>query len=75
MLWTPEHVKHWFDWASAHFKLPESDDLDMTGAQLMISTNATLARKIPIDTNHLFWTHVELLRRFRIVGKYIVFFY
>lgn len=63
-------MKIWFVWATSHFKIPKFDlsDWIFTGKELVAMSQEHFKGKIPADTGDLFWTHLELLRKFKIVG-------
>lgn len=70
LLWTEEHVKHWVNWAATHFNLPNTDlnSWNIDGKQLVDLTHEEFVKKIPFDPGDLFWTHLELLRKCKIVA-------
>lgn len=71
MQWTPLHVKHWINWAVDEFKLESVDvsNFSMTGAELCDLTHSDFVKYIPFDRGDIFWTHLELLRKCKFVGK------
>lgn len=71
MQWTPMHVKHWINWAVNEFKLQSVDveNFNMTGAELCDLSHGDFIRYIPNDRGDIFWTHLELLRKCKFVGK------
>lgn len=77
-LWSHTNVQHWFSWAINQFKLKgvrATDWVDVDGPALCNMTHTEFLQRIPIDSsskdpNHdLFWTHLELLRKCKFVGK------
>ncbi|KAG8194502.1 hypothetical protein JTE90_013255 [Oedothorax gibbosus] len=68
--WSEEHVKIWFQWATLHFKLPNTDlkDWKFSGIELMAMNQENFKEKISLDAGDVFWTHLELLRKFKIVA-------
>ncbi|CAL1272278.1 unnamed protein product [Larinioides sclopetarius] len=68
--WTVEHVKLWLEWASHHFKIPKIDhnEWKYSGRDLMGMSQESLREKIPFDPDDVFWAHVELLRKFKIIA-------
>jgi len=75
VLWTPAHVKHWINWAVHEFKLQDVDinSFNMTGAELCELTHSDFVKYIPHDRGDIFWTHLELLRKCKFVGKFYLF--
>ncbi|WAR04666.1 GABPA-like protein [Mya arenaria] len=69
--WTPVHVKHWIMWAVNEFKLQDVDinNFNMSGAELCELTHSDFIKYIPHDRGDIFWTHLELLRKCKFVGK------
>ncbi|XP_077563693.1 GA-binding protein alpha chain-like isoform X1 [Haemaphysalis longicornis] len=70
MTWRPEHVQRWFQWAAQHFNLqnPNPDDWNLTGKQLCDLSHAEFVRRVSFDPADMFWTHLELLRKCKIVA-------
>ncbi|XP_035214191.1 GA-binding protein alpha chain-like isoform X2 [Stegodyphus dumicola] len=68
--WTEEHVKQWFQWAANHFNLADVkvSDWNISGKELMAINHENFLKKVPFDPGDLFWTHLELLRKFKIVA-------
>lgn len=68
--WRPEHVQRWFQWAAQHFNLqnPNPDDWNLTGKQLCDLSHAEFVRRVSFDPADTFWTHLELLRKCKIVA-------
>ena len=73
MQWSELHVRHWIDWAIKEFHLegvnPES--FRISGRQLCEMTHPDFVKLIPFDRGDIFWTHLELLRKCKFVGKEI----
>ncbi|XP_054712474.1 DNA-binding protein Ets97D-like isoform X2 [Uloborus diversus] len=69
-LWVEQHVKLWFEWATVHFNLTDVDvnDWNLTGKELMEMNHESFLQKVPFDPGDLFWTHLELLRKFKIIA-------
>lgn len=70
--WNVAHVKHWIQWAVKKFQLVGVDvkNFNLTGQQLAGLTHEEFVRYIPNDRNDIFWTHLELLRKCRFVGRF-----
>lgn len=68
------HVKHWINWAVNEFKLQsvDTDNFNMTGAELCDLSHSDFVKYIPNDRGDIFWTHLELLRKCKFVGKTII---
>lgn len=68
--WTSAHVRHWLQWAVRHFSLPNIrlTDWNMTGRELCRLTLAQFQEKVPRDHGDIFWTHLELLRKCKLVA-------
>ncbi|ESO83336.1 hypothetical protein LOTGIDRAFT_222728 [Lottia gigantea] len=71
MQWNEVHVKHWIQWAVKEFDLQgvNTADFRMTGKQLAAMTHAEFVKYVPSDPNDVFWTHLELLRKCKFVGR------
>ncbi|KAG0422496.1 hypothetical protein HPB47_001680 [Ixodes persulcatus] len=69
-LWKPDQVLRWFQWACRHFGLQDANasDWNLTGKQLCELSHAEFVRRIAFDPGDLFWTHLELLRKCKIVA-------
>ncbi|XP_003748208.1 DNA-binding protein Ets97D [Galendromus occidentalis] len=71
-LWQYTHTQRWFKWAAKHFKLPAmsvNHDLWLiSGKQLGQLTHEQFLEKVPYDPSDLMWTHLELLRKCKIVA-------
>ncbi|GBN79753.1 DNA-binding protein Ets97D, partial [Araneus ventricosus] len=67
--WTVDHVKLWLEWATHHFKIPKigHNEWKYSGQDLMSMSQENLREKIPFDPDDVFWAHVELLRKFKII--------
>lgn len=68
--WKHEHVQRWFLWASQHFNLqnPNPEDWNLTGKQLCDLSHSEFVRRVSFDPGDIFWTHLELLRKCKIVA-------
>lgn len=70
--WLPAHTQRWFRWAAKHFKLPamsvNHDLWAISGRQLASLTHEQFLEKVPYDPSDLMWTHLELLRKCKIVA-------
>lgn len=68
--WKHEHVQRWFLWASRHFNLqnPNPEDWNLTGKQLCDLSHTEFVRRVSFDPGDIFWTHLELLRKCKIVA-------
>ncbi|CAH1981524.1 unnamed protein product [Acanthoscelides obtectus] len=69
--WSEFHVRHWLIWAVRTFNLPniKLSDWDMNGERLMELTIEEFKKICPNDSGDIFWTHLELLRKMKVVGK------
>lgn len=70
--WSTKHVCHWLQWAVRQFNLPHiklSDWTNITGRELCRMTITEFQEKVPKDVGYIFWTHLELLRKCKFVGK------
>lgn len=74
MLWDVTHVKHWLQWAVRQFNLKKIhlSDWNITGVQLCALQLPEFQVKVPDDPGDVFWTHLELLKKCKFVGKMIV---
>lgn len=65
------HVRHWVQWAVRQFNLPNLrlSDWSMNGEQLYKLTLPEFQKIVPNDPGDVFWTHLELLRKMKLVGK------
>ena len=70
-LWNLSHVKFWIQWAVKEFSLEGVDveNFNLTGKQLCDLKHTEFVKYIPIDKGDIFWTHLELLRKCKFVGK------
>ena len=76
-LWNATHVRHWIQWAIKEFKLVGVDQSrfdSMTGQMLCGLKHEEFVQLIPNDTSDIFWTHLELLRKCKFVGRCTVLF-
>lgn len=67
--WTQTHVKHWLQWSVRQFNLASLKlvDWNITGAQLCNLTLEEFQAKVPHDPKDVFWTHLELLKKCKLV--------
>jgi len=70
--WDCRHTKHWLQWAVYRFGLNgvDLDSFSLNGDQLMRLQYSEFVQYIPHDHDNLFWTHLELLKKYKFVGKY-----
>lgn len=70
------HVRHWLQWAVRQFNLSniKLSDWNITGKALYELTMEDFQKIVPNDPGDLFWTHLELLRKIKLVGKSFVYF-
>ena len=70
-LWNTTHVKHWLQWAIKEFSLKGVDvnNFNLTGKELCGLRHDEFVKYIPNDKGDVFWTHLELLRKCKFVGK------
>ncbi|GIY62796.1 DNA-binding protein Ets97D [Caerostris darwini] len=68
--WSVEHVLVWLEWAALHFKVPkiDIDEWAISGKELMTMSQQNLRRMLPCNPGDLFWSHVELLRKFKFIA-------
>ncbi|GFR25689.1 DNA-binding protein Ets97D [Trichonephila clavata] len=68
--WTVEHVKIWLRWATQHFKITKINlnEWNFSGKDLITMTEEKLLEKVTFDPDDVFWAHVELLQKFRIIA-------
>ncbi|KAJ8956363.1 hypothetical protein NQ318_015101 [Aromia moschata] len=68
--WSPVHVRHWVQWAVRQFNLPniKLSDWSMGGKQLHELTIQEFQKIVPSDPGDVFWTHLELLRKMKVVA-------
>jgi len=66
--WDCQLVKYWLRWAVNRFGLEDVniDSFSLNGVQLM--QPSSFAKYIPNDPDNIFWTHLELLRKYKFVG-------
>ena len=75
MQWNEAHVKHWIQWAMKEFSLVgvnPDNFATITGKHLCEMKHEEFVHYIPHDKGDIFWTHLELLRKCRFVGEYIM---
>lgn len=67
------HVRHWLQWAVRQFSLPNLKlaDWNINGEQLFNLTLQDFQKLVPYDPDDIFWTHLELLRKMKVVGELI----
>lgn len=70
--WNREHVLFWIQWAVKKFNLigVNLNTMTLTGQELVELQHDAFVKYIPNDFNDIFWTHLELLRKCKFVGKY-----
>ena len=70
--WSVAHVKHWLIWAVKQFSIPGVDinGFNLNGKQLVALSHDAFSNYVPIDKGDVLWTHLELLRKCKFVGKY-----
>ncbi|KRT78772.1 hypothetical protein AMK59_7171 [Oryctes borbonicus] len=68
--WNVLHVRHWVQWAVRQFNLPnlKLSDWSMNGEQLYKLTLPEFQKIVPSDPGDVFWTHLELLRKMKLVA-------
>lgn len=68
--WSVLHVRHWVQWAVRQFNLPniKLSDWYMTGKDLFKLTMQDFQKIVPKDPGDVFWTHLELLRKMKVVA-------
>lgn len=68
--WTSAQVKHWLQWAVRQFNLTQIklNDWNITGEELCSMTLDEFQKKVPNDPGNVFWTHLELLRKYKFVA-------
>lgn len=76
MHWTEVHVRHWIQWAVKEFGLANVNisNFAMDGRHLCGLTHPEFVRYIPHDPGDIFWTHLELLRKCKFVGEWLLCF-
>lgn len=84
-MWNEAHVQHWAQWAVNQFRLEgiHLPNFNITGKQLTKLSHEEFAKLVPDDPGDIFWTHLELLRKCKFVGKFfnlsssftVVYFY
>jgi GA-binding protein transcription factor alpha len=68
--WTELQVRHWVQWAVRQFNLPniKLSEWTMTGKELYELTVTDFQKIVPHDPGDVFWTHLELLRKMKVVA-------
>ncbi|CAH1118565.1 unnamed protein product [Phaedon cochleariae] len=68
--WSTLHVRHWVQWAVRQFNLPniKLSDWCKDGKQLYELTIQDFQKIVPSDPGDVFWTHLELLRKMKVVA-------
>lgn len=68
--WSVLHVRHWVQWAVRQFNLPniKLSDWPMNGKQLYELSIEDFQKIVPNDPGDVFWTHLELLRKMKVVA-------
>lgn len=74
--WNEAHVKHWIQWAVKEFHLEGVDinSFNLNGRQLCALKHEQFTKYIPKDKGDIFWTHLELLRKCKFVGRLKIIF-
>lgn len=74
MMWSVEHVRYWLQWATEHFSLEglDIDNVQLVGTDLYNLTLEDFTRLFPNDVDNVFWTHLELLRKCKFVGEWLL---
>ncbi|XP_072156421.1 DNA-binding protein Ets97D isoform X2 [Bemisia tabaci] len=69
-LWNPLHVGFWLQWAMRKFNLSGIDmrDWNINGQDLCKMNVSEFHKRVPNDPGDLFWTHLELLRKCKLVA-------
>ena len=69
--WDCRHTKHWLQWVAHRFGLydVDVDSFLLNGAQMMRLQYDEFAKYIPNDSGNVCWTHLELLKKYKFVGK------
>ena len=72
--WTVDMVKHWMRWAVGEFSLEgvNINNFNLTGPELCNLKHQEYVKYIPCDKGDTFWTHLELLRKCKFVGEYLL---
>lgn len=72
MMWERPHVKHWAEWALKEFPEttfdPSSTEWEMEGKELCNLSHDDFKSKVFEDPGDLLWTHLELLRKCKLVA-------
>lgn len=72
IMWDRPHVHHWAEWALKEFPEstfdPSSEDWDLDGDQLCNLSHEDFKKKVFEDPGDLLWTHLELLRKCKLVA-------
>lgn len=68
--WTTLQVRHWVQWAVRQFNLTniKLSDWFMDGKELDALTIEDFQKIVPSDPGDVFWTHLELLRKMKVVA-------
>uniref|UniRef100_A0A182J6M3 ETS domain-containing protein n=1 Tax=Anopheles atroparvus TaxID=41427 RepID=A0A182J6M3_ANOAO len=68
--WTVAQVKHWIQWAVRTFNLSgiKLQDWCISGKELCELEQDEFKLKVPNDPGGLFWMHLDMLRRYKIVA-------
>lgn len=63
-------MRHWLQWAVRQFSLPnlKLSDWSMNGKELFKLTLIDFQTLVPNDPGDVFWTHLELLRKMKVVA-------
>lgn len=76
-LWTEDHTLHWLIWASGEFAneaLDHVKDIVMTGREMCALTKEEFCERFQKESEDLFWTHLELLKRSEPSFSHFLFF-
>ncbi|CAG9857638.1 unnamed protein product [Phyllotreta striolata] len=68
--WSTLHVRHWIQWAVRQFNLTDIklSDWHMDGGRLNGLTIQDFQKIVRTDPGDVFWTHLELLRKMKVVA-------
>ena len=75
--WSPENVLMWIKWASQHFQLVDSIFNSITGVsgkEVAQWKHEDVKFISPNDTDNLFWTHLQILKKCKLAGMCCVFY-
>lgn len=68
--WDRTHIHHWMTWAIKQFNLKDIDmpKWKINGEQLYRISLQDFQKMVPNDPGDIFWTHLELLRKMKVVA-------